>query len=155
MSMHLEILEQMRDLHHRMHRVFNDRVRERGTSLAQLKLLMLLERAGPIRSTDIAEALGQAPRTVTEAVDALERDGLAMRTPDPTDRRAKQISLTPAGGTMAQDAAPYRDAFAAEFFANLPQADMEQFLSILKTLNDRIIEMGAPVRLIPGAASGQ
>jgi DNA-binding MarR family transcriptional regulator len=155
MSIEHEILEEMRDLHQRMHRLFNDRVRERGTSLAQLKLLMLLDRAGPIRSTDIADTLNQAPRTVTEAVDALERDGLAMRTPDPNDRRAKRISLTPAGAVVVQEVAPYRDAFAAEFFETLPAADMAEFLRILKTLNDRIIEMGAPVGLIPGAASGQ
>jgi len=91
MSVQHELMEQMRDLHLRMHRLFNDRMRAQGASLAQLKLLLLIERCGEMRSTDIAEALGQAPRTVTEAVDAAERDGLVVRNPDPSDRRAKRI----------------------------------------------------------------
>lgn len=144
MSIEQELLEQMRDLHLRMHRLFNDRVRAQGASLAQLKLLMLVDRAGSIRSTDIADNLGQTPRTVTEAIDTLERDGLVVRRPDQNDRRAKQISLTPAGETVVRDAAPHRDAFAAEFFEALPTADRDEFLRILMTLNDRIIEMGAP-----------
>lgn len=148
MNIEQELLEQMRDLHMRMHRLFNDRVRERGASLAQLKLLMLVDRAGSIRSTDIADSLGQAPRTVTEAIDAAQRDGLVVRQPDPNDRRAKRISLTPAGQQVVQDAAPQRDAFAAEFFEALSGADREEFLRLLKKLNDRIVEMGAPEGLI-------
>jgi DNA-binding MarR family transcriptional regulator len=158
MSIEQELLEQMRDLHMRMHRLFNDRVRAQGASLAQLKLLMLVDRAGSIRSTDIADNLGQAPRTVTEAVDALERDGLVVRSPDPNDRRAKRISLTPAGETVVRDAAPHRDAFAAEFFEALSQADRDEFLRILRKLNDRIMDMGAPSGLVDRTAkagSGQ
>lgn len=139
-----ELLEQMRDLQLRIYRLFNDRVRKEGASLAQLKLLGLVSRAGSIRSTDIADALGQAPRTVTEAVDGLERDGLVIRRPDDRDRRVKRISLTEAGHAVVRDVAPYREAFAAEFFAALSAQDRADLLRLFKLLNDRIIEMGAP-----------
>lgn len=158
MSTQNDILEQMRDLHMRMHRLFNDRMRAQGASLAQLKLLMLIKRCGQMRSTDIADALGQAPRTVTEAVDAAERDGLVVRTPDPNDRRAKRINLTEAGHAVIREVEPYRDVFAAEFFECLPQQDLETFLSILVRLNGRIVEMGAPSTLgigCPEDRSGQ
>jgi DNA-binding MarR family transcriptional regulator len=158
MSIQQDVLEQMRDLHFRMHRLFNDRMRAQGASLAQLKLLLLIERCGEMRSTDIADALGQAPRTVTEAVDGLERDGLVMRHPDPNDRRAKRINLTEAGRGVIREVEPHRDVFAAEFFACLPEQDLEKFLSILTTLNGRIVEMGAPSRLgafRPDEGSGQ
>jgi DNA-binding MarR family transcriptional regulator len=158
MSIQQNVLEQMRDLHFRMHRLFNDRMRAQGASLAQLKLLLLIERCGEMRSTDIADALGQAPRTVTEAVDGLERDGLVMRHPDPNDRRAKRINLTEAGRGVIREVEPHRDVFASEFFACLPEQDLEKFLSILTTLNGRIVEMGAPSSLgafRPDEGSGQ
>jgi len=144
MSIEQRLLDQMRDLHQRMHRLFNDRMRAQGSSLARLKVLALVDQAGSIRSTDIAEALGQAPRTVTEAIDAIESEGLAVRRPDPDDRRAKRISLTAAGQAVVRAAAPHRDAFAAEIFSALSVKDMEDYLKILTILNDRIIEMGAP-----------
>ncbi|TCU57450.1 DNA-binding MarR family transcriptional regulator [Novosphingobium sp. PhB57] len=151
MSIQQEVLEQMRDLHLRMHRLFNDRMRAHGASLAQLKLLLLMERCGAMRSTDIADALGQAPRTVTEAIDGLERDGLVARSPDPSDRRAKRINLTEAGRAVIREVEPHRDAFAAQFFEVLGFEDLNTFLSILRTLNDRMIEMGAPSTLDNGA----
>jgi len=147
MSVQHELMEQMRDLHLRMHRLFNDRMRAQGASLAQLKLLLLIERCGEMRSTDIAEALGQAPRTVTEAVDAAERDGLVVRNPDPSDRRAKRINLTEEGRAVIRDVAHHREAFTAQFFGVLDSEDQEKFLTILQTLNDRLVEMGAPSTL--------
>ncbi len=147
MSVQHELMEQMRDLHLRMHRLFNDRMRAQGASLAQLKLLLLIERCGEMRSTDIAEALGQAPRTVTEAVDAAERGGLVVRNPDPSDRRAKRINLTEEGRAVIRDVAPHREAFTAQFFGVLDSEDQEKFLTILQVLNDRLVEMGAPSTL--------
>ncbi|MDF2639610.1 MAG: hypothetical protein K0R64_2594 [Novosphingobium lindaniclasticum] len=144
MNIHHAILEQMQELNLRMHRLFNDRMRTQGASLAQLKLLSLIQRSGPLRSTDIADALGQAPRTVTEAVDGLERDRLVVRTPDPRDRRAKRISLTEEGKAVIRDVAPLKDAIGGQLFEVLDAADQGKLLSILETLNERLVEMGAP-----------
>lgn len=59
----------------RMHRMMNKRLAEQGASLARTKLLLFLDRRGPSRAADIADFFDQAPRTVTEAIDGLERDG--------------------------------------------------------------------------------
>lgn len=158
MSWELDLLEQMRDLNLRMHRLFNDHVRAQGASLAQLKLLLLIDRGGSIRATDITESLGQAPRTVTEAIDTLEREGLVVREPDPKDRRAKRISLTEAGRAKLEAAAPYRDQFAREFFVDLSERERTELLRVLQRLNRRLIAMGAPSNLgkaREGASSGQ
>lgn len=70
-----------------------------GLSLARTKLLQLLARRGALHQAELAEALGQAPRSVTQAVEALERLGLVTRTPDPVDRRRKTVTLTEQGHT--------------------------------------------------------
>ena len=49
---------------------------------------------GRVRMGDLSSALGVTARNITTIVDALEREGLLMRKPDPTDRRAILLELT-------------------------------------------------------------
>jgi len=49
------------------------------------------------RLTELAERAGLTKQAVGEAATELERLGYAERVPDPTDRRAKIIKLTPSG----------------------------------------------------------
>lgn len=112
-----------------------------GMSLARTKLLMLVEKDGPVRSTDIASALGQAPRTVTEAIDALERDGLVRRDPDPEDRRAKRISITPAGQAAFAASRPIRDQFLLDLFGALEDSEREELIRVIDKLSARIEEL--------------
>jgi predicted transcriptional regulator len=63
----------------RLHRLLDRRMARSGASLARTKVLMLVEREGPVRATDIAEYFGLAPRTVTESLDALERSARRIR----------------------------------------------------------------------------
>jgi len=56
-------------------RTVDRRMADQGASLARTKLLLCLQKRGPLRATDIAEFFNQSPRTVTEAIDRLERDG--------------------------------------------------------------------------------
>jgi len=142
-----EIIEQMRDLHLKMHRLFNTLLKRVGASVAQLKLLDLIDQSGTLRSTDIAEALGQAPRTVTDALDGLEREGLIARVADERDRRAKHISLTAAGRSVMRDAAPYREAYAIQLLEVFSANEKTLYLDMLRKLNDRLVEMGAPPTL--------
>ncbi|WP_336963042.1 MarR family transcriptional regulator [Sphingobium aquiterrae] len=134
----------MRDLYLRMQKSFNDVLKAQGVSLAQLKFLLFIERSGSVRSIDICEGFSFAPRTVTEAIDALERDGLVQRDPDPNDRRAKRISLTEAGKGVIRDADPYRQALTAQIFEVLTEADQAEMLRLLTILNDRLIALGGP-----------
>jgi len=56
-------------------------------------------RRSPLQQSELADALGHAPRSVTQSVEALERDGLVERTPSAEDRRSKLVALTPQGAT--------------------------------------------------------
>src|SRR6476619_676803 len=49
------------------------------------------------RLTELAERAGLTKQAVGEAATELERLGYAERMPDPTDKRAKIIKLTPTG----------------------------------------------------------
>jgi DNA-binding MarR family transcriptional regulator len=112
-----------------------------GASFARTKLLLLVAREGPLRSADVAAFFGHAPRTVTEAVDGLERDGLVRRDPDPEDRRAKRISLTDAGRTAVKSADTSRRAFVQDAFGVLSQAECRTIVGLINRVNARLAEM--------------
>ena len=80
-----------------MHRLVDLELGECGMSLSRSKILSELHQQGPLNQRTLATTFSLAPRTVTELIDTLERDGLVERRTDPDDRRARHISLTPAG----------------------------------------------------------
>jgi len=80
-----------------MRRVFDDGMSACGLTLARTKVLAQLQLGGAARPSVLAVEFGVAPRTITELVDTLERDGLVVRHPDPTDRRALLVALTSEG----------------------------------------------------------
>ena len=54
-------------------------------------------RAEGTRLTDLAAWAGMGLPAMAELVDEMEGDGLLLRRPDPSDGRAKLVTLTPAG----------------------------------------------------------
>lgn len=103
----------------RMHRLMNRRMADQGASLARTKLLLFLDRRGPARAADIAEFFDNAPRTVTEAIDGLERDGLVVRAPDAHDRRVKRVSITESGRRVIGETEPLRQGLIDSVFGVL------------------------------------
>jgi len=123
------------ELHMQLMRTLDRRMAEHGASLAKTKLLLCLEKRGPLRATDIAEYFGQSPRTVTEAVDGLERDGLVERKPDPSDRRAKQIQITPKGIEAVARTEPLRRQIIDQTFGTLEPNERESLAAVFDKLS--------------------
>ena len=101
---------------------------------AQARALGVLARHGAVRLGELSEHLRIAPRSATEVVDALEERGLVERRPDPADRRATLVALTPRGGEVTASIRSARVAEAEEFFARLDDADRAALTRILATL---------------------
>ncbi len=73
----------------------------RGLSLAQFAILNHLVRLGgewsPVR---LARAFQITKQTMTSTLDRLQRQGFVAIRPDPSDGRAKLVSLTPEGAAV-------------------------------------------------------
>src|SRR3954447_17068602 len=83
------------------------------------RALRVIGHHGPTRLGVVAEHLRIAPRSATDVVDRLQSRGLAARTPDPHDRRAMNVTLTPRGkATLAEVDAARREG-AVDFFGSL------------------------------------
>ena len=107
---------------------------ELSPSLA--RALSVLSRHGAMRLSGLADHLRIAPRTATEVVDDLARLGLASRHPDPEDRRATLVALTPAGSDTAKAIQASRQAEGERFFAALDDQDREDLIRLLRKLRD-------------------
>jgi DNA-binding MarR family transcriptional regulator len=128
----------------RMHRLMNRRMADQGASLARTKLLLFLARRGPARAADIADFFDNAPRTVTEAIDGLERDGLVVRTPDMRDRRVKQVSITDQGRRVIGETEPMRQALIDDVFGVLSAAEQAQLSDMLARMLIAVEAQEAP-----------
>ncbi|WP_416973101.1 MarR family winged helix-turn-helix transcriptional regulator [Streptomyces sp. 4F14] len=77
----------------------NARLRERltriGLTVAQASALRAL--TAPTTLSELATRMNCEPSNAVVVIDRLEKENLVERRPHPTDRRAKQLSLTPAG----------------------------------------------------------
>jgi DNA-binding MarR family transcriptional regulator len=119
-------------------RVFVDgRLAPHGLSVARLRALRALASAPePPRPSDLGAELGIAARTVTSMVDALAREGLVVRLPHPSDRRAHLLALTPEGERLHTEAERLDRAALATATAALTPADRARLRDLLGTLRD-------------------
>jgi len=73
-------------------------------TLAQSRLLQRLDPRG-IRLTELAEQARVTKQTAGELVDQLERAGYVVRAPDPSDARARLVTLSDKGVALWEAAA--------------------------------------------------
>jgi DNA-binding MarR family transcriptional regulator len=121
-----------------------------GLALSALGLLGRLAAAedGILRLSTLAGDMGLSLSRVSRIVDALEARGLVERRPCPSDARATNACLTPAGRELARGAqATVFASIQASFFDRLAEDEVE----VLANVFMRLLGGGAE----PGAACDQ
>ena len=73
-----------------------------GMTRAQWAVLVRLDRSEGLKQSELAEMLDLQPITLTRLLDKLCDSGLIERRPDPADRRAKRLFLTPAARPLLE-----------------------------------------------------
>ena len=68
-----------------------------GLTTAMFAILNFVRGRDGALQKDIGAAMGIDPSTMVALIDRLEEAGLAKRRPHPTDRRAREVSITPKG----------------------------------------------------------
>jgi DNA-binding MarR family transcriptional regulator len=110
-----------------------------GTTLARFDLLAQLERhpeglaMGPLSRRMMVTA-----GNVTRLVDQLEAEGLVARVPDPGDRRAVRVRLTPEGRRKFSAMATVHEGWIVELFRGLSREQREQLYTLLGALKQSV-----------------
>lgn len=87
-------------------RRFDVALKPAGITSGQFSLLMSLNRPKPPNLGSVAGLLAMDRTTLTANLKPLERRGLVETAPDPTDRRARLLRLTPVGRAVLAEAVP-------------------------------------------------
>jgi DNA-binding MarR family transcriptional regulator len=119
-------------LAYRVRKVVDKHMITSGLSLARWKVLEILDGKGSIRQKALAQELGFAERSVTQAVESLASDGLVERMPDPADGRAKLVTLTDEGAAALAAGTKAGAQVLQRIFGTL---DRKQLASLDKLLN--------------------
>jgi DNA-binding MarR family transcriptional regulator len=111
----------------------------------------------PSRSTDISSFFDQAPRSVTQARDALEHNGLVFRSPAPDDRRFKLMHITDAGQATLGLVMPLYDVIVGQAFGSLTADEIEGLDAAIEHLNRLVDHLEAkasvPETQVPAATT--
>ncbi len=99
-----------------------------------LSAMATLLGAGPMRSGQLAEREGVAASTMSRIIDSLVGDALVERVPDPDDRRALLIRLTPTGTASVEQARATRAGALRARVAQLPADEQEALRAALPAL---------------------
>jgi DNA-binding MarR family transcriptional regulator len=106
-----------------------------GVTQARVRALRALDlEHRPVRMGVLAERLDMVPRSATSLIDALAAAGLVRREPDPDDRRAVAVTLTPDGRRTLAAVRRVRRQVADELLAPLDQDQRAALRSLLETL---------------------
>jgi len=106
-------------------RRFDEALRPLGLTNGQFSLMMSLNRPQPAPMGPVATLLAIDQTTLTAALKPLERRGWVNILPNPKDRRARLLSLTPSGKAMLAAAVPIWKATHAEVEQRLPDGNAD------------------------------
>lgn len=118
------------------------RAKGRGTTRAQWIVLFRLRQQEGLSQVDLADVLELQPISLVRLLDRLVEHKLLERKPDPADRRANRLFLTPKGRQLVDDLDSLRDAIAADVLDDIPEPAIEATLATLVEMKARIKTTG-------------
>ncbi|RKN54034.1 MarR family transcriptional regulator [Micromonospora costi] len=108
-----------------------------GIGRGEFDVLAALRRSGEpytLAPKALTASLMLTSGGMTGRLDRLERAGLVRRSPDPTDRRGLQVTLTDTGRQVIEEAADAGLAVQRRILDTLPPEDQERLGDLLRTL---------------------
>jgi DNA-binding MarR family transcriptional regulator len=107
-----------------------------GLTTALFALLNVLgTREGAIQQ-ELGAAMGVDPSTMVSLIDQLEAAGLAKRRPRPTDRRAREVVITPKGRRVLEQARRLAMQVEHHVLRGLSRAERRRMLALLRRAVD-------------------
>lgn len=111
-------------------------------TVPQFRVLVVLSNApGPMRSGELASALGIQPSTFTRTADRMVSAGWITRKENPDNRREHLVALTPAGKRCVTQVTNRRHKEIKQILGNL---DAKQLKSVLAAMDAFSAAAGEP-----------
>lgn len=135
------------------HQVINERLRPRGVSHSQWRVVLELSRsATPLTQTALAAELGVESPTMVRLLDRLADKGWLAREACPADRRARLVRLTPRAQKLARELEEVVVEVRRELLRDLGVAELAGSIAALSKIESRALEALGVSRARAGAA---
>lgn len=111
-------------------------VAEEGLKLSHHAVLAAVSEYGPVAQAELVRRLGFDAKDVVLLLNHLEEAGLALRRPDPRDRRKNAVTVTPAGARALERCAELAERANAALLAPLSAAEARQLMELLGRVHE-------------------
>ena len=108
-----------------------------GLTIPQWRLLAILSEGLPLSQQGLVSRTAMDKVTVSRAAQALITRGLIQSRPSEKDRRAVELSLSPAGVAIVQEVAPVALAFEKSLIEAIGAQAAEKLETMLRKLEDQ------------------
>jgi MarR family transcriptional regulator for hemolysin len=123
----------------RMLRTYADhKAAQFGITRAQWVVLVRLDRSEGLKQSELAEILDLQPISLTRLLDKLCESGLIERRPDPIDRRAKRLFLTPAARPLLEKLGDLGEELMATALAGIERESIERIVAQLDIVKENL-----------------
>ena len=131
------------DISRLIRRTFDQRAKAIGVTRPQWRVLTWLQRHEGINQSALADMLELDAMTLCRMVDRLQAADMVERRPDPADRRAWKLYLTPKGIALTEQLQPIGEELLQEALHDVPKKEqgqlhhlLEQFRRNLQSIDD-------------------
>jgi MarR family transcriptional regulator for hemolysin len=124
-------------------RCFDRRARPLGLTQPQWRMLAVLSRNEGVNQVSLAEYLDIQPITLTRQVDRLEANGWVRREPDPNDRRATLLFVTPKAQPLIDQIWGLADELAADMLDGVSTEDRKRTHEVLGKVRENFLRIEA------------
>jgi DNA-binding MarR family transcriptional regulator len=140
-TIQLETAQRLRQTISRLYRRLRvtDASADAGLAPARASALLHVDRQGPLRLAELAEAEGLNPTMLSRMVSELVEAGLLERSSDPGDRRAAWVQATEAGADLARRMRSERTQAVLSALDGLSGSERRSVLAALPAL-ERLAE---------------
>ena len=126
---------------HRSMSGWNHFAKSTGLSMPQFSILMQLHHKGPCGMSEISDRFDITAAAASQLVDKLVQAGYLERAEDPSDRRAKLLTLSTKGGELIKQGVEERYRWMDDLAATLSVEDQKKVSEALTLLTNAAKEM--------------
>ena len=145
MTNSLQITESLRQWMEAItHRTMRDQARyikSLGFSMPQFFMLMQVYHKKQCGISDLSERLEITAAAASQSVEKLVQGGFLDRAEDPSDRRAKQVTLSAKGSELIEKSIAERFRWVDQMAATLNAEESEKIVEALKILTEKAKEI--------------
>jgi len=139
MNNEIQLMDLLRQINREISKRLMPIFREKKLSLAEISVLMRMNRKSACRATELATMIGIPDSTVTGILDRLEKRGFLERNPYPNDRRSIQITVTPKTKKFIEELMTHIEEMLRMAFRSMPDSRTRRLIEDLQFIL-RILE---------------